>query len=256
MTTLASKSVDPNLVFVGYNLRTAGQELESNYMISGDPYQRYPWIKVGHVYTNVAAEPGGAWLALAAHLINNGVRKIRLLTGRHGDLINNNGKVGYPHFADEDRKRVSEINKGSSTFRTETESFGNKRVQVPSGTHIELVDMSKYGSNQAPTIKQQVQLARQQGEVVILAWCFSLYSFNSWTDSEQQQVVDLAMKDPNCPIMVNCGSLFGKSYNAHMATVNFDSSKAPYTSKLYRESILPVRNIVMNSWTWVNGWDS
>lgn len=130
-----------------------------------------PWIDLGQLYVSTTITGEGSWLPLVRRLADQGHTKFRVFTGRHGDIpnvVHKDTKQTVNVFAEEHTEEDTAVCKAAK----------NAKDLKDKGVKIELVDTSKHAANQTQWLKTDSLKYLKDGEVVIYAWCYSLFTMH------------------------------------------------------------------------------
>ncbi|QHQ34492.1 hypothetical protein [Algicella marina] len=146
-----------------------------------------PWVKVGGLYMSVCITGENSWGPIAKDLSGDS-RKVWVFTGRHGEASGNPvGKDGT--FM---AKKVYDI-----------EHLREDRKIVDglqgAGFNVALLDL--YEANDSRTTEKLKALIKEKldgGDIVVLAWCFSLFAMNEYDKNlKNKGVVHTAIANMN-----------------------------------------------------------
>jgi hypothetical protein len=135
---------------------------------AGWSFDDCPWVKVGNLYMSVTFTGDTSWKAIAE--ANSG-KKIIVLTGRHGEQAG--AAVGSDNIIVKgrtyDKEHVAQDKEIKSKY-------------FPDNGDIEIKDLWLYNSEHTVDNLQVVMLSHlQKGDVVVCAWCFSLFCLYSFS---------------------------------------------------------------------------
>ncbi|REL27688.1 hypothetical protein DXX93_14735 [Thalassotalea euphylliae] len=127
-----------------------------------------PWVKVGNLYMSICITGENSWVPLAKDL--SAGSKVVVFTGRHGEATGNPTNQ-FGRIVD---KLVYDI----EHLKQDRKIVDGLKSQ---GHNVELLDL--YEANDKRTTERLRELIRDKldrGNVVILAWCFSLFAMDQF----------------------------------------------------------------------------
>ncbi len=146
-----------------------------------------PWVKVGGLYMSVCITGENSWGPIARDLSGAG-KKVWVFTGRHGEASGNPvGKDGT--FL---AKKIYDI---EHLHEDEKIVDGLKGA----GINVELLDLYKENDKRTTQNLQALISGKLSGgDVVVLAWCFSLFAMNEYDKGlKNRGVVHTAIANMN-----------------------------------------------------------
>lgn len=133
-----------------------------------------PWVQIKGLYVAVTITGENSWRPLLDQLYGGGSKVFNVVTGRHGDPLGSPVQQGVlcrdqdsSHYA-QDEERAKEARKtyvGDSEFR------------------LNLFDAGKPPLDNIQKLRTATTFALQRDEIVIFAWCYSLWSVKEYSGS-------------------------------------------------------------------------
>jgi hypothetical protein len=145
------------------------------------------WVQIGNLYASVTTTGDGSWLPVFEERYRDGVRNFHIFSGRHGEVQGTVTKGGKGLDA---RSYAPEITTDKNHIEQDIKKITSIRAEY-NDTRISLWDVaSTDGSSVSKTRRLARECLSERGTVVILAWCYSLLSFDTITVEEWRKVLE------------------------------------------------------------------
>lgn len=174
---------------------------------------RCPWASpIKNLYASICITGEESWIPLMRNLAHTkGAKDFVIMTGRHGDLVTQFNKEGFMLQKDEEHTREDQR-------KTRLMRLADRNRVIT----IEVVDTTEVPRHHLEKLRYDVNNCINQGKIVILAWCYSLFchEFGSWDNESFDGIMRLYQEREKMPIgdvMLDNADFFNKG-NAYKWT--------------------------------------
>lgn len=156
-----------------------------------------PWVRIGNLYASVSFTGNESWVPVVQDLYRLGQRNFTVLAGRHGD------QLGQKLIVSEG-KRIFAPRDPEAAQDAAIDPMGDEREAQALRRAYKDIELQVYDVGaQKDTRELQISIATQltAGNVVLLAWCYSLYAMKpGWDEDTMKSRPELWVVSNSLPI--------------------------------------------------------
>ncbi|GLS24872.1 hypothetical protein [Marinibactrum halimedae] len=257
---LRGKGTDPSAIHDGWTCEASPYILEEQYIRHRGNLivTKFPWVALNHIYTTISYA-GGSWTALIAYLYSTmGFTKFKVLSGRHGNIIEKTNNTAFDrNFYLEDYRTSQQIYEGTAEINSDDRTFG--KMKFPGGVvKVKVVDTGTFGEEnhwQVATLKMHARNSLRDEEILILPWCYSFFACNAMHGPKLDLFFKVEKNVSNSPLMQGLHQpiYHGFERTDHMLNNNNGNMfNSPYSMTFQNQQIIPVKNRARTDWAWVD----